>query len=160
MTEELTQTREKDEQETELTEPTSSKSQGSGPEISKPTTEIAKVGYKMPPIETRFKPGQSGNPSGVRKTKHIRDAALKIGSLDPEKLETYKPKTVIEQMAVEVFKVIRNPNRNSAAAVQAFTALADRIDGKPKPSDEELDSSKNMTVLIGGGLLRKPYTEE
>jgi hypothetical protein len=56
-----------------------------------------------------------------------------------------------------VFKVIRNPNRNSAAAVAAFNALADRIDGKPKPSDEELDSNANkQVVVIGGGLIGKP----
>ena len=27
----------------------------------------AKVGYRSPPVETRFKPGKSGNPSGRRK---------------------------------------------------------------------------------------------
>lgn len=31
--------------------------------------EKPKVGYKNPPVETRFQPGQSGNPSGKKKKK-------------------------------------------------------------------------------------------
>ena len=39
---------------------------------SKPTQTTA-VGYKSPPVHTRFKPGQSGNPSGRRKgSKNLR----------------------------------------------------------------------------------------
>jgi hypothetical protein len=132
-----------------------------GFDSGKPTTQIAKVGHKLPPIEHRFKPGQSGNPSGKPKTKHIRDAALKIGLLDPVQLDTYKPKTVFEEMVLNAAKVIRNPDRNSAAAIQAFNALADRIDGKPKPSDEELDSNANkQVVVIGGSLIRKNQPTE
>jgi len=133
------------------------KSQLNGADSGKPIGEIAKVGYKMPPVEHRFKPGNCANPSGKPKTKHIRDAALKIGSLDPDKLDTYKPKTVFEEMALNVAKILRNPRRNDGAAVAAFNALADRVDGKPKPSDEELDSNANkQVVVIGGGLLKKP----
>ncbi len=33
---------------------------------TKPSTKLS-VGYKRPPVHTRFKPGQSGNPSGRRK---------------------------------------------------------------------------------------------
>jgi hypothetical protein len=137
------------------------KSLNIGTEIPEPTTKLAKVGYKMPPVEHRFKPGQVGNPGGKPKTKHIRDAALKIGSLDPEKLETYKPKTVFEEMVINAAKVMRNPSRNSSAAIAAFNALADRIDGKPKPSDEELDSNQNKNILvIPSGLMGKQPTEE
>jgi hypothetical protein len=44
--------------------------------------EKPKVGYKNPPVETRFKKGQSGNPSGRRKRKapltmlEARDAVM------------------------------------------------------------------------------------
>ena len=31
--------------------------------------EESKVGYRRPPVATRFKPGQSGNPSGKRKAR-------------------------------------------------------------------------------------------
>ena len=31
--------------------------------------EDKKVGYRRPPVATRFKPGQSGNPSGKRKAR-------------------------------------------------------------------------------------------
>jgi hypothetical protein len=158
MTEELTQTREKDEQETRSPQNSQDESNSliTAGNSAKPT---------WPPnqdalLRHRFKPGQSGNPGGKPKTKLIRDAMTKIGSLDAEQLETYKPKTVIERVTLEIYKTMLNPTRNSAAAVQAFNTAADRIDGKPKPSDEELDSSKNMTVLIGGGLLRRPHTEE
>ncbi len=137
------------------------KSRTIGNETGKPTTEITKVGYKMPPVEHRFKPGNNANPGGKPKTKHIRDAALKIGGLTAEQLETYQPKTVLEKATVELFKTILNPNRNSSAAVQAFNALADRIDGKPKPSDEELDSNQNKNILvIPGGLMNKQPSEE
>lgn len=150
------------EEATEVTEEaTEGKSRTIGNETGEPIREIAKVGYKMPPVEHRFKPGNNANPGGKPKTKHIRDAALKIGSLDPEKLETYKPKTVFEEMVINAAKVMRNPSRNSSAAIAAFNALADRIDGKPKPSDEELDSNQNKNILvIPSGLMGKQPTED
>jgi hypothetical protein len=128
-------------------------------EIVKPTGELQKVGYKMPPVGNRFKPGEQwrGNPGGQPKIKKVRKAMDKIGNLTPEQLETYKPKTILEMAALEMYKTTINPKRNSSAAVQAFNLIADRIDGKPKPSDEELDSNANkQVVVIGGGLIRKP----
>jgi hypothetical protein len=103
----------------------------------------------------RFKPGQSGNPGGKPKIKKYRDAATKIGDLDAEQLENYKPKTVLEAATVAMFKAIMNPSRNSAAAVSAYNSLSDRVDGKPKPSDEELKSSKNHIVVVGTDLIHK-----
>ena len=39
------------------------------PKINPPQHEASEVGYKRPPQHTRFKKGQSGNPSGKKKSK-------------------------------------------------------------------------------------------
>jgi hypothetical protein len=46
-----------------------------------------KVGYKRPPIETRFKKGQSGNPSGKpRKTAQKLDLGRVLQAIDNEEM--------------------------------------------------------------------------
>lgn len=58
------------------------------------TKRKQKIGYRNPPIESRFKPGQSGNPRGRRRGSRNRasplcasiDTLLKIIRSDPRKV--------------------------------------------------------------------------
>jgi hypothetical protein len=133
-----------------------------GGDSGKSTGEITKVGYRMPPIEHRFKKGQVANPGGHPKTKHVREALMKIMEMPQEKLTTYEPKNGFEELAIAARKIALNPKVETsgalaAAAIAALEKIADRVDGKAKPSDEELNT-KNQTqvVMIGGGLIGKP----
>jgi hypothetical protein len=58
------------------------------PEISSPP-DASEIGYKRPPQHTRFKKGQSGNPSGKKKAKPTRS--------EPDKLDLSEPITVSSQ---------------------------------------------------------------
>ncbi len=53
------------------------------PKLKGPATAKYEVGYGKPPAETRFKPGQSGNPSGRPK-----GARNKLPTLNEERLKT------------------------------------------------------------------------
>lgn len=46
------------------------------PSLPEESREIEKVGYRRPPVATRFKPGQSGNPGGRRKRSRTLSALL------------------------------------------------------------------------------------
>ncbi len=75
--------------------------------------EEAAVGYKSPPREGQWKPGQSGNPGGRPKWKPISEALQHLVT----------PK-VAEAIASELIL------RAGKGDVSAFNALTDRIEGK------------------------------
>jgi hypothetical protein len=58
------------------------------PEISS-QPDASVIGYKRPPQHTRFKKGQSGNPSGTKKAKTVRS--------EPDKLDLSETITVSSQ---------------------------------------------------------------
>ena len=71
-----------------------------------------------PPVETRFKPGQSGNPNGRPKSKPFADAlraALKAAGDDSKTLETVAQ------------ALVTKANTGDVAAIKE---IADRLDGK------------------------------
>jgi hypothetical protein len=59
------------------------------PEINPPRHEASDVGYKRPPEHTRFRKGQSGNPSGKKKAKPPK--------CEPDKLDLSQTITVSSQ---------------------------------------------------------------
>lgn len=79
---------------------------------------------------TRFKPGVSANPGGRPRRKIISEAYKAI--LEHEDLETFKPQTNAEHIALEMVKEARG----GKAKVSAASELADRTEGKPRQSYE------------------------
>ena len=86
-----------------------------------------KVGYKNPPTETRFKPGQSGNPGGLPKgTPKMSVAYMKLLALSPDELKSFKPKNVAEEIAL---KQVRAACKSSKA-LASVKEITDRTEGK------------------------------
>lgn len=72
----------------------------------------ASIGYKKPPIETQFKPGQSGNPVGHPKSALYSDALRrKLTEVDPtdEHKRTYA-EVLAEKAVLKARKVIGRMN--------------------------------------------------
>jgi hypothetical protein len=92
--------------------------QGKG---SSPNSRAALVG-------TQFKPGQSGNPGGMRKGTPRVDATYKrLLERTPEELAVWEPRNGAEILTAEQFKRACNPN-----AKQTLTyaeRITDRTDG-------------------------------
>jgi len=87
--------------------------------------------YKtVPPIETRFKPGQTGNPSG-RPKKSLFQTRMEQAFNDPE---------IVELLIADVITAIREGN--SANLKEAWA----RVDG-PIKQDIDLNSTVNVRDL-------------
>lgn len=77
----------------------------------------------VPPIETRFQPGNSANPGGRPAFKAFSQAMRRLAELTPEQIAVYKPKTAAEQVALAtVQRAIEDP--------RFMTHLLDRTEGK------------------------------
>lgn len=116
-------------------------------EILPPSTSLTAgkgQGRKMPPIETRFQPGQSGNPGGKTQTEaEIRRLAQGM-SVD----------------ALKRIQTIAMETDDERAALVGLGMILDRAFGKPKeipPSQDDQAGPPDLSSLAGGDLaaLRK-----
>lgn len=81
------------------------------------------VGYKKPPKQTQFKPGQSGNPGGLPKgTPKVSIALMNLLRTNPG--EEFTPKSRAEQIAYALYQ------RACSGDVAAIRELSDRTEGK------------------------------
>lgn len=107
------------------------------------------VGYKKPPKDTRFKPGQSGNPRGRPKgTKNLRT------DLEEELTEKIlvregdQPKSVSKQRAVVksiVARALKGDARAGSLLVSMMTRLLDT--GEDAPQEEDDLSLDDLEIL-------------
>lgn len=103
------------------------------------------VGYGKPPVATRFKPGQSGNPKGRKK------GSLAIGTLLKMKLE--EKVAVIEggkerklsRQELIVHKVLNGVMKGDPKAMQAFFTMA-KATGLIEPAVQPEFTANNASV--------------
>jgi Family of unknown function (DUF5681) len=112
----------------------------SGPGPPTPSADLdAKPGSRLgnrpdPPLETRWKPGQSGNPSGRRKTKPLTDALERL-------LPKQVPPAVLRSLRLPGLPKSANVTWADVAAhglllaaargrVEASREVADRVEGR------------------------------
>jgi hypothetical protein len=91
----------------------------------------------LPPVETRFKPGVSGNPGGQPKEKPFTDAYRKFSKMSIEKIKAL------------------NTDELTAAEAVAVGILREGIKGKPVAAQEAADRAEGkvkQTVEVEGGL--------
>ena len=83
-----------------------------------------KIGRACPPVQTRFKPGQSGNPKGRPKSITLSEAYRKmlaqVDEADAQK------RTRAEILAEEMYVKAKSGD------VSALREIADRVEGKPR----------------------------
>jgi hypothetical protein len=84
------------------------------------------IGKGKPPKHTRYRPGQSGNPSGRRKgSQNLKTALRKILMMPVRIKQTGRVKKVSTQQAV-LLALRNNALKNDRWAVQHLLELADR----------------------------------
>ena len=113
------------------------------------------VGYKSPPVKTRFRPGRSGNPSGRPKTKPSFRTAL-LGEL----AATMPAKD--QQRAISKLQALVTTLVNSAVAgnarAQALLVGALLRMGEPEESGSDSLTSNDQAILeayLAGELKRR-----
>jgi membrane carboxypeptidase/penicillin-binding protein PbpC len=84
-----------------------------------------------PPASSRFKPGQSGNPSGRSKFKLLTDALRAEATQNPTK---------VRAMAAAILEAA------STGDLQAAAFIFDRLEGKPQQSIEIESTHVNLTI--------------
>lgn len=90
----------------------------------------------------RIPKGESGNPGGRPKTKHITDALLKIALLDPEKLAQFKPKTMAEAGALAQWGRVGG----SRGGTEALREIMDRLEGKAAAAQEDREPAEQLAA--------------
>ena len=95
---------------------------GSGPPISDDDARDYQVGYKKPPLHTRFKKGQSGNPRG-RPKKNL--AALLAAALNKRVSVTENGKR--RQISKREAVIAQLVNKSASADLRATKMLIDMV---------------------------------
>jgi hypothetical protein len=99
-----------------------------------------KVGYCKPPIETRFKPGQSGNPRGRPKGSRSLDQVLRQALdrrvPDPRRGERH----TVRMIELIVEGLVLGAARRDPRMVRLLLALIDRY----APSDAPNETQENI----------------
>lgn len=99
-------------------------------------TPQGQVGYCRPPEHSRFKAGQSGNPGGMSKKRRISHAMERLLDLTPAELREYEPKTVAEELALDIL-------RGAKLDARFTTHALDRTEGKV-PDQVQLESGPQV----------------
>ncbi|HET9530513.1 MAG TPA: DUF5681 domain-containing protein [Blastocatellia bacterium] len=87
------------------------------------------VGYGKPPVHTRFKKGQSGNPKGFpRGGEKLAYALRRLLAMPLDDFDRYRPRTGAEEIAKQL--IIIACEEDSPACVRAAKFIADRTEGK------------------------------
>lgn len=112
------------------------KSHKSGPKVHKPETKpsanrpnqekVSAPGRKPPPKDTRFKPGQSGNPSGRPSLRPITDAYRRM--LDKPIPGDKDKRTYGEAIATRLLEMAMS--KDGDKALRAAVEICDRLEGK------------------------------
>ena len=112
------------------------------------SADDAKVGYGRPPVHTRFKPGQSGNPRGRKKgtlnfaTDLKRTLEAPITLTDPGK----KPRKVSTQTAV-LLRLREKALKGDARALDRLLELARIFHTGPISEPTTAISSDDQAIL-------------
>lgn len=117
------------------------------------------VGYKRPPVHTRFKPGQSGNPSGRAKgSQNLQTLFKKILNEQISLREGLRVRKVSKAEAVLRGLVI-GALKGEARSVDTVFRLAEKI-GQFEQNKEQQASVTEIRRIIVGWKSDLPDTEE
>ena len=112
-----------------------------------PTAEEA-VGNRRPPVATRFRPGQSGNPRGRPKTSsRLRALVMRELAEEIEAKENGEPVRITKLEAAVKQIVNRAASGDQRAAQFVFSLLADDAEKPAPPPSQEKISRGDALVM-------------
>jgi len=106
-----------------------------------------KVGYRQPPLATRFRPGTSGNPRG--RPKGARKLATVLAAALAERVvvaENGRRKR-ITKLEAAVKQLVNRAASGEARSLTLLLALVQASEAKPLPTGSEAPSADDALVL-------------
>lgn len=101
----------------------------------------------------QFKKGESGNPSGKPKgTRSIKSIINELGDIEydtPEELKAMYPNAKYTAKELAIMAIFAKSIKGD---VQAFTAWADRLEGKPK---QDIEANVTTQSKLPDGLTKE-----
>jgi hypothetical protein len=107
----------------------------------------ARVGYCRPPVETRFRPGQSGNPRG--RPKGARSVSTVIAAALSERVAVTEngQRRHISKLEAAVKQLVNRAASGEFRATQLLLALAQANESHPASQDEQRFSEDDAVVM-------------
>jgi hypothetical protein len=105
------------------------------------------VGYRRPPVETRFRPGASGNPRG--RPKGLRSLAAVVAATLGERVVVTENgrRKHISKLQAAVKQLVNRAASGEARSMQLLLALVQASEAKPLPSDPSQQIEADAIVL-------------
>src|SRR5829696_1314502 len=107
------------------------------------------TGYKRPPQHTRFKKGQSCNPSGKKKAKPIRSEQDKLDLSEPITVSSQGKRvtmTMRKALHQKLFAMAIGGNLRAIELLFKLDALNDNQHGQPDGSGPEVSQSEEALI--------------
>ena len=106
-----------------------------------------KVGYCHPPLATRFRPGQSGNPKG--RPKGSRDLRTVVAAVAAELVEIKENDRLrrITKLEAVVKQLANRAAQGQERATKSFLDLFDTLESRPQPPEAEPLGEADAAVI-------------
>jgi hypothetical protein len=115
----------------------------------------AEIGYKRPPLKTRFKEGQSGNPSGKKKPKPLaQEDDCKVVLSQPVTMILQGKRVTVTARRALHHKLVFMAMNNDLRAMAFLLKLEARIDNEKEIEAEKPEVTESDTALIARFLRR------
>ena len=105
------------------------------------------VGYCRPPLATRFRPGQSGNPKGRPKgSRNLRTVVAAVAAELVEIKENDRPRR-ITKLEAAVKQLANRAAQGQERATKNFLDLLDTLESRPQPPEAESFGEADAAVI-------------
>jgi len=117
------------------------------PAAAEASTAEEHVGYRRPPVATRFQSGQSGNPRG--RPKGARSVSSVIAAALSERVAVTEngQRRHISKLEASVKQLVNRAASGEFRATQLLLALAQANESRPAPQDEQRFSEDDAVVM-------------
>jgi len=113
-----------------------------------PTPSAYEVGYKKPPLHTRFQTGQSGNPKGRLKRSRNLDIMFEEELNAPVKIKEDGRARTVSKKRVFVTQTVHRAIQGDARAAAFVIKMIDKIDSRRADRTEATLSNENLETLL------------
>jgi len=117
------------------------------PAAAEASTADERVGYRRPPIVTRFRPGQSGNPRG--RPKGARSVSGVIAAALSERVAVTEngQRRHISKLEAAVKQLVNRAASGEIRATQLLLAFTQANESRPASQDEQRFSEDDAVVM-------------